>query len=186
MPDLRFWKTGSLKNEPIIKQYPVVFKSLCNGDDIVVLVVSRHPAHQADRKLVVLTVELQLLLVLLAHIQTHSQAWPVPDGRGHAAHAGTPLAVLGHLQRTFVVPHANPRGRVHGAGSAHTIHDVAQERVGSQFPGARLSTLRATRELVRLSFPALDDAHLAEVVPALKDHGITEEFQTHRAGELRL
>lgn len=165
--------------------YLVVFKSLVNGDDIVCLVIPGHAAHQADGQLVVLTVKLQLLLMLLAHI--HTKARPVPDGRGHAAHAGPGLPFLRFLQRiTFRVPLGCPRGCVHGAGFTHAVHDVAQERVGSQFTGARLSALWAVRQIVRFGLPALDDAHLAEVMSALEDYRITEKLQTHRAGELRL
>lgn len=169
-----------------MRPYLVVFKRLGDRDDIVGLVVPRHAAHQTDRQLVVLTVQLQFLLMLLAHIHTHTQTGPVPDGRGHAAHAGAGLSLLRLLQRTFRVPTGYPRGCVHGPSSAHTVHDVAQERVGSQLAAARLSALGATRQLVRLGFPALDDAHLAEVVSALEDHRVTEQLQTHRAGELRL
>lgn len=164
--------------------YLVVFKSLGNGDDIMGLVVPGHPAHQTNGNLVVLTVKLQLLLMLLAHI--HTQARPLPGGRGYAAHAGAKLPFLRFLQRTFRVPSGYPGGRVRGTGSPYTIHDVAQKRVGSQFTAARLPTLWTTRQLVRLGFPALDYAHLAEVVSALEDHRITEKLQTHRTGELRL
>lgn len=169
-----------------MREYLVVFKSLVNGDDIVGLVVPGHPAHQTYGQLVVLTVQLQLLLMLLAHIHTHTHARPVPDGRGHAAHAGPGLPLLRLLQRTFRVPPSFPHDRVHGPGSAHTVHDVTQKRVGSQFTAARLSTLWTTGKLIRFCFPALDDAHLAEVVTAIEDHRITEQLQTHRAGKLRL
>lgn len=167
-----------------IRTYLVVFKCLCNGDDIVGLVVPGHAANQADGELVVLTVELQLLLMLLAHI--HTQARPVPGGGGQAAHAGPRLPLLRLLQRTPWVPPGYPRGRVHAPGSAHTVHHVAQQRVGSQSPAARLSTLWATRQLVGLDFPALKDAHLAEVVSALEDDRVPEQLQTHRAGKLTL
>lgn len=166
--------------------HPVVLKSFVNRDDIVGFVVPGHAAHQTDGQLVVLTVQLQLLLMLLAHIQ--SQARPVADGRGHAAHAGAGLALLRLLQLEFQVPSAHPRvgGRVRDAGFAHTLHDVAEERVGSQFALARLSALGATRDLVGFRLPALDDAHLAKVVAALEDHRVAEQLQTHRAGELRV
>lgn len=73
-----------------------------------------------------------------------------------------------------------------GAGFAHALHDVAEERVGSQLALARLAALGAAGELVGFGLPALDDALFAEVVAALEDHRVAEELQTHRAGELRL
>lgn len=171
--------------------HPVVLKRLVDRDDVVGLVVPGHAAHQADGQLVVLAVQLQLLLVLLAHVDAEPR--PVTDGRGHAAHAGAglPLLQLPVPPQSLQVPTAHRRALGGGldardAGFAHALHDVAQERVGSQLALAGLAALGAAGELVGFGLPALDDAHFAEVVTALEDHRVAEELQTHRAGELGL
>lgn len=121
------------------RHYLVVLKRLVDGDDIVGLVVPGHATHQADGQLVVLTVQLEFLLMLLAHVHAHPR--PVCNGRGHAAHTGPGLALFGVLQRVLHVPGSGPRGAVHDPGSAHAVHYVTQQRVGAQFTGAGFSTL---------------------------------------------
>lgn len=167
--------------------YLVVLKGLVNGDDIVCLVVPGHAAHQADGQLVVLTVELELLLMLLTHIG-HQPRRPVSYGGSQAAHAGSGLPLLGLFRSSRRVPALHPRGRAaHHPGSAHTVHHVAEQRVGSEFAGAGLPTLGAAgQRLLRLGLPALDDAQLAEVVAAVQDDRVAEELQAHRARQLRL